>query len=60
MMIETKLNLNNVTVKDAKSILFYKLLCKDNNSLSDNEVGIMTFLVRDREIQEALEVGKKR
>ena len=55
-----KTNINVISVKDAKSILFYKLLCKDNNSLTDNEVEIMTFLVRDTEIQEALEVGKKR
>lgn len=58
MQVETKLNLNNISVKDAKSILFYKLLQKDNNSLTDNEVEIMTFLVVDKEIQEALEVGK--
>lgn len=49
--------INHISTKDAKSILFYNLLCKNNNSLTDNEVEIMTFLVKDREIQEALEVG---
>ena len=60
MEIETKFNNNRITVKDAKCILFHKLLCKDNNSLTDNEVEIMSFLVKDKEIQEVLEVGKKR
>ena len=61
MMIEVeKMEINRITVKDAKCILFHKLLCKDNNSLTDNEVEIMTYLVRDLEIQEVLEVGKKR